>query len=195
MCRHENDRAERARSLRERDEAAGARRSGSKPRRRRTGALECGLQSLAGARAPSAWRETIGARGGRAREGRAMEIFGPVLTGLREALSLHEARHRVISENLANVDTPGYRARDIDFGEALRHAFEREGAVGVADGEPAALPEPTIDRSAVAKPDGNSVDVDLEMARLSDNGFRMVALSRIVARKYAGMKQMLSELR
>ncbi len=39
------------------------------------------------------------------------------------------------------------------------------------------------------------MDVDHEMARLSDNAFRLVSLSRIVARKYAGMKQLLSEVR
>ncbi|HZR84483.1 MAG TPA: flagellar basal body protein [Candidatus Binatia bacterium] len=119
-----------------------------------------------------------------------MDIFGPVLRGLREALSLHEARHRVIAENLANVETPGYRARDIDFADALRRAFD-EGEAG----DEVRIPEPTEDHNARVKADGNSVDVDLETARLADNAFRIVALSRIVARKYAGIKQMLTEMR
>ena len=36
-----------------------------------------------------------------------MQIFGNVVRGLAGALELHEERHRVISENLANVETPG----------------------------------------------------------------------------------------
>jgi len=120
-----------------------------------------------------------------------MQIFGPVLRGLGEALSLYGARHGVLTENLANVETPGYRARDLEFSDALRRAFDPTRA----DGDAAAEPEVVVDRRAPVKPDGNSVDVDLEMARLSDNAFRLVSLSRIVARKYAGIKQLLSEVR
>jgi flagellar basal-body rod protein FlgB len=118
-----------------------------------------------------------------------MEIFGSVVRGLGEALHLHEARHRVIVENLANVETPGYRARDLEFDDALHMAFER-------DGERAdRAPEPSVDRSAQVKIDGNSVDAELEMARLSDNSFRIASLSRILARRYAGMKELITEMR
>jgi len=122
-----------------------------------------------------------------------MDIFGPVLRGLRDALHLYESRQQVIAENLANVETPGYRARDMEFADELERAFDPGRARSEA--EPLSPPEPTVDRNASVKADGNSVDVDLEMARLSDNALRIVALSRIVARKYAGMKQLISELR
>ena len=57
-----------------------------------------------------------------------MQIFSNVVRGLAGALELHEERHRVISENLANVETPGYRARDVAFHDALENAFAGEGA-------------------------------------------------------------------
>ena len=99
------------------------------------------------------------------------------------ALELHELRHRVVSENIANAETPGYRARRVDFEDELREAFSeaspsRSGVEARAE----------IDRRAPLKADRNSVDLDLEMARLSENTLRTVALSRLLARKYASLK-------
>ena len=52
-----------------------------------------------------------------------------------------------------------------------------------------------VDTSTPIKLDGNSVDLDLETTRLADNAFRMVALSRILAKKYAGMKETIDGLK
>jgi flagellar basal-body rod protein FlgB len=118
-----------------------------------------------------------------------MEIFGNVVRGLSRALELHGARHQVITENLANVETPGYRARDLDFGDALQAAFAAEEERG------AETPEAVVDPDTPVKLNGNSVDLDVETTRLADNAFRMVALSRIVAKKYAGLAQTIEGLR
>jgi flagellar basal-body rod protein FlgB len=118
-----------------------------------------------------------------------MEIFGRVLHGLAGALELHQQRHRIISENLANIETPGYRARDLAFHDALEAAFSTEGA---GDAPPA---EAVIDTSTPVKMDGNSVDLDLETTRLADNAFRIVTLSRILAKRYAGLKETIADLR
>jgi len=117
-----------------------------------------------------------------------MEIFSNVVRGLAGALELHQQRHRIISENLANVETPGYRARDLAFHDALDSAFAGEA------GAPQRA-EAVLDTSTPVKIDGNSVDLDLETTRLSDNAFRIVTLSRILAKKYAGLKETIAELR
>lgn len=119
-----------------------------------------------------------------------MQIFGNVVRGLAAILDLHHARHRVIGENLANVSTPGYRARDLDFGSALERAFEDR--AGADDGEPPAL---VVDAGSRVKLDGNSVDLEVETTRLADNALRIVALSRILAKKYAGLKETIAEMR
>jgi len=113
-----------------------------------------------------------------------MRIFGPVIQGLGSAIELYQARHRVLTENVANAETPGYRARDLEFGTALARAFERTGAPAAA----AAEIEPVVDARSVVKIDGNSVDLDTEMARLSENTMKIVALTRILTRKYEGLK-------
>jgi flagellar basal-body rod protein FlgB len=135
-----------------------------------------------------------------------MRIFGSVVQGLGTALELLQARHRVLAENVANAETPGYRARDLDFQDALGDAFTsassavRTSATS-AGGAPAPTAEstagrvvtlePVVDRDAVIKIDRNSVDLDTEMARLSENAFRIVALSQILARRYDGLKRII----
>src|SRR5689334_9065577 len=114
--------------------------------------------------------------------GSTMRIFGNVIDGLGQALDLYESRHRVLAENVANAETPGYRARDLDFGSALARAFEANGDRGPSDGA-----EPVVDAHATLKIDGNSVDVDTEMSRMSQNALKILALSQILAKKFAGI--------
>ncbi len=48
------------------------------------------------------------------------------------ALSLRGQRQQVLASNIANADTPNYKARDIDFSKALQGAMQRSGASGSA---------------------------------------------------------------
>jgi len=70
------------------------------------------------------------------------------------------ARQALVAQNIANSDTPGYRARDIaDFAETLRQVRTRaEGATGD-------LSFRTRDAGTPASPNGNSVSLELEMLR------------------------------
>ena len=124
-----------------------------------------------------------------------MRLFAPIVDGLRSALDLYAARHRVLTENIANVETPGYRARDLDFQSALLRAFtppdpgaDTGNVIGGSRGDTESAAQVVIDRDAALKVDGNSVDLDTQMARLSENAFRLTALSRMLARQYEGLK-------
>ena len=91
-----------------------------------------------------------------------------------DALPLREQRLKLIASNLANADTPGYRARDLDFDAALQAAAQarKAGRPGAAaEPRPGHLPLPAADSPfAVARTaaqpslDGNSVDPDAERA-------------------------------
>jgi flagellar basal-body rod protein FlgB len=108
-------------------------------------------------------------------------LFDSVMQGLSTALTLHQRRHEVLASNLANVETPRFRARDLDFGRALAEAFE--GRAPEADAGPRA--ELVEDRSGPPRADGNTVDLDLQMAKLSANAGRYNALARIVGLRLA----------
>ena len=103
-------------------------------------------------------------------------LFDPTTQGLAEALTLHQRRHEVLSSNLANVETPGFKARDLDFESALKSAFE-----AVPDElAPGLGPKVVDDPTAPPRADGNTVDIDLQMGKLSANGGRYVALAKLL---------------
>ncbi len=115
-----------------------------------------------------------------------MQIFGTVIQGLGAALDMFQARHNVLAENVANAETPGYRARDIDFGNVLAAAFDPTSTETAAPDV-----QPSVDRDATIKLDGNSVDLDMQMGELSENAFKIVALSQLLSRKLEGLKRVI----
>jgi flagellar basal-body rod protein FlgB len=104
------------------------------------------------------------------------------------ALSARGYRSQVLASNIANADTPGYQARDVDFRAALGQAIGATGeqptammrtsarhinASGTQDGTLAA---PLVYRAVTqASIDNNTVDVNVERAQFADNAMRYEA--------------------
>ena len=102
-------------------------------------------------------------------------LFGNRVDGLQKALELTSKRQDAIASNIANAETPGYRAVDVDFAGELDRAFAKQtapitttnpkhmdiGEAGVARFIP--------DLSGPTKPDGNNVDIDIQMGELQKN--------------------------
>lgn len=91
---------------------------------------------------------------------------------MASAMARHAtARHRVISENVANADTPGYKARDVKgFAEYVKEPFTARatlpGHVTQSGFQTAALrPEVFIDTSSQASGNGNSVSIESEIVK------------------------------
>jgi flagellar basal-body rod protein FlgB len=113
------------------------------------------------------------------------------ILGIHEhALSLQAERTRLLSANLANADTPGFKARDIDFRAAL--AAAEDGTQGAA---PLRLthvahvqPEEYLGGNEIlyrqplqASLDGNTVETQVEMAQFTENAMRYLTTLRIVS--------------
>ena len=114
-------------------------------------------------------------------------IFDSTMRGLTQALTLTQKRHEVLASNLANVETPGFRAQDLDFATALKDAFQEKPPAFEALGE--STPREVEDTTAPARADGNTVDLDLQMAKLGMNGGRYVSLARILAMRIGLLRQ------
>ncbi len=104
-----------------------------------------------------------------------MELFDTTQLGLERALAGAATRQSAIAENLANVSTPGYRRKDVDFHATLSAAFDA-GRDGVERAEPVVETDPT----APMRQDGNSVDADAENAALARNGLEYEALASVL---------------
>jgi flagellar basal-body rod protein FlgB len=84
---------------------------------------------------------------------------------LERYMDLLSARQRLVASNIANADTPGYHARDIDFQAELRNAGGAPLAVEVA--------------GLAARNDGNNVSLDREARLLSENALRFQLASTL----------------
>lgn len=102
-----------------------------------------------------------------------------------QALVLRSERQRLIAGNIANADTPGFKARDFDFASALRAAT---GSAGTGQGigrdimTPSGRPAAEL-RYAVPSQtnlDSNTVDMDRERAAFSDNAVRYQATLQFI---------------
>jgi flagellar basal-body rod protein FlgB len=108
---------------------------------------------------------------------------------LQAALRCTALRHQTIAQNLANVETPGYRRRILVFEEALAEALSgRNGTPSSPDRVQAQLKkfEPKLleDRKSSLRADGNNVDIDEESVALAMNTGRHLALLEILNREF-----------
>ena len=119
-----------------------------------------------------------------------------------QALTLRAERQRVIASNIANADTPGYQARDLDFTSALKAATDRLPAAGqmatTQRGHMALPGGATATQAALryATPsqtnlDSNSVDMDRERAAFADNAVHYEATLRFIN---GGVRTLLSAI-
>lgn len=97
-----------------------------------------------------------------------------------EALRLRSQRQQTIASNIANADTPGYKAVDFDFSRSLTEAL-KPGARATAQ------PRTEERAGAVANADGNTVDMDTERAAFLDNAVRYEATLRFLNGKIRTM--------
>lgn len=129
---------------------------------------------------------------------RGIDMSNP-FTGMIEfhsqALALRAERQKVLASNIANADTPGFKARDFDFQAALKAAVGPQEGAGakVVSTNPGHLPishrgadgSLTVSTLSYRQPeqgsvDGNTVDMDRERANFADNALRYEAALRFI---------------
>jgi len=117
------------------------------------------------------------------------------------ALSLRSQRQELLASNIANADTPHFKARDIDFASAMQGALAKGSGSnsgmaatnnahmqGAADGK--ALPDgtPVLYRGVVqGAVDGNTVDMDVERNQFADNALRYEAGITMINHQIRGL--------
>ena len=107
-----------------------------------------------------------------------------VLTAMLNGTSL---RHEVLSRNIANLETPGYRAQDVSFRSALRSAMlEGPGEPGEAPPEPGPHVRPVIqtEPGRSVRHDGNTVDLDRQMVKVAQNAMHHNALVQLMNSRF-----------
>jgi flagellar basal-body rod protein FlgB len=127
-------------------------------------------------------------------------IFGGTIDIATKALDLRSRRHEVIASNIANADTPGYKAFDVLVDEALQKSSSKHSdSMSVKQTHPGHLPAKAIGTRNLDEPmiqhatnvslrgDGNTVDMDREMSNLAANQLLYKATARIMSKKFEGL--------
>lgn len=125
---------------------------------------------------------------------------------VQSALSIRASRQEVLAANLANSDTPGFKARDLDFAEALRSAMggvnggltlARTSARHLEGGVAGGLSDEVLKYRSTVQPslDGNTVDPDVERAHFAENAMHYQFLLERARGTAEKLKMALSEAR
>ena len=128
--------------------------------------------------------------------------FDPIIGALNTSLNLRLENQNVISSNIANADTPGYKAQAMEFEQALRAVLDVDGRLKPATTsghhiapnptdsvEPEIYDDPTLDASL----DGNTVNRSLEMAKMAENQILFDASAEMLRRKLGMLKYGITE--
>ncbi|HEU4683469.1 MAG TPA: flagellar basal body rod protein FlgB [Nitrospira sp.] len=132
-----------------------------------------------------------------------MRIFDKTMGLIERTLDLRHARQRLIASNIANEETPGYRATDLHFQEALSSAANgrppvslastHAGHLGLRGAGVHAVTGRIAEVPAGDLPlDANSVNIELELAKLSDNAMQYNSAATIMGVR---LRQLLSAIR
>ena len=111
------------------------------------------------------------------------------------ALDGLSARHAALSDNIANVNTPGYKRKTVPFEEALERAVHDaiSPCTGAACGPVKPFSPPVVrETDSSARADGNNVDIEREMVLLAENTLRYETLTQYVGGFFSGLKMVIN---
>lgn len=115
------------------------------------------------------------------------------------ALSLRSQRQQMLASNIANADTPNYKARDMDFSKTLQAAMQKPGAaaaamattsplhLGGSHAASGAAPKAQFRGVIQGSVDGNTVDMDTERNQFTDNAVRYEAGVTLISSQIKSM--------
>ena len=128
-----------------------------------------------------------------------MNVNDKTLKALAASLNFRQMRQEVISSNIANADTPGYKAKRVDFEAALARALDVDNQMEMKSGDDKHFdvgnggfdnlePEIYEDSNGVVSEDGNTVDREQELAKMAENRILYDAAVQLLSKKIGLMK-------
>ena len=129
-------------------------------------------------------------------------LFGGSISVLQKSLNIGSLRHKVLTANIANIDTPNYKAFEV----VMQNEIEKNGrparSINLVRTQPDHLPgryqSATDVKLKVADPpklnfraDGNTVDLDKTMGKLAENTILYRAAAQLIKSKFQGLKNVI----
>jgi flagellar basal-body rod protein FlgB len=131
--------------------------------------------------------------------------FGSTVDMLTNAISGADLEHAAIANNIANVNTPNYLRQSVSFKDALAAAIGENTSddlplatndsrqFGASDAGQPFDPKVQVDQTDRMRADGSNVDVDQEMAQLSQNSGYSQTMSQLLQVQFARLREAITE--
>lgn len=126
-----------------------------------------------------------------------LKLFNDTYALLSKAMDLRSQRHTVISSNIANAETPNYKAARIEFEDELKRAVPQDNQLALkvtsnshisfASDIDAIEAKTVLETTEDLRADENTVDLDKEFVALSKNKLMYDVASEIISRKFKGL--------
>jgi flagellar basal-body rod protein FlgB len=126
-------------------------------------------------------------------------IFGGTISLLQKSLNVRSAQHQVLSSNVANADTPNYKAFEVAVDDELRKLGTGKSRIQLVRTQGSHLPVGRTEADRVTlknapapelslRADGNTVDLDRAMGELSENTIKYKTSAQLIAMKLKSLK-------
>ncbi|MFO1445901.1 flagellar basal body rod protein FlgB [Bacillus sp. Bva_UNVM-123] len=127
-----------------------------------------------------------------------MKLFSNTMATIEKGLNYSTLKQKVISQNIANEATPGYKAKSVSFKASMQEAVEQSLNARRTDerhftfnGRPSIVPGVVAKKNVSFNNNGNSVDVDNEMADLATNQIYYNALIDRMSGKFSSLQNVI----
>jgi flagellar basal-body rod protein FlgB len=119
------------------------------------------------------------------RDGTDVDLFDTSMIGLERGMAGANLREQVLSNNLANANTPGFKRSDVDFHDVLAQAFSAGDNVSELSNMTFSIQN---SGGTTMTADGNNVDVDTEMSDLAQNSLDYQGMTSVLASRVGILK-------
>jgi len=126
--------------------------------------------------------------------------FGKTFDALEKSISIAQKRNTIISSNISNLDTPGYKSKDVDFKSELAAALETNRKMDLVKTDPRHINLKMNNDQMIASFEEqgewngyNWVNIDREMTKLTENNLMYRTAVEVLLRKMALLKEVIRE--
>ncbi|MCS7281700.1 MAG: flagellar basal body protein [Desulfobacterota bacterium] len=107
------------------------------------------------------------------------------LSLIEKALNLRSFYHKILAGNVANANTPGYKRKDIDFESEMRREIKNSTQIRILEDHETS--------GQIEARDGNTVDLEKEVVKLTENFLAYSALIRVITKKFSMIRYIINE--
>jgi len=103
---------------------------------------------------------------------------------LERALNIRAQYHKILSGNIANVETPNYKEKDIDFKTEIQRSMASPNSVEIRE---------STDGDSIGSIDGNSVNMENQIVKMTENHMLFTSLVQVLSKKFSMMRYVINE--